>query len=131
MDTGEFYSALGVVWVFGFAAVILVAWHLRGKRHLERMNMIHQERMKALEKEVPLPEFPNFEEPSRITVTSGNWNPRWPLGVGALLIMAGMGTSVAMLMGNGFEDIWPFGMTGVFVGVGMFLYYFLTRQPNP
>ena len=130
MGSGEFYAALGIVWVFGTAAVVLVAWHLRGKRRQEKLNMIHLERMKAMEKELPMPEFPDFEEPSKIIVTSGNWNPRWPLGAGALLIMAGFGTSAAMLMGTGFEEIWSFGLIGVFLGVGFFFYYALTRQPK-
>ena len=50
MDQGQFYSALGAVWVFGFAAVLLIGWHLRGKRRLEKLSIIHEERMKAMEK---------------------------------------------------------------------------------
>ena len=42
MDQGQFFSALGVVWVFGFAAVLLVAWNIRNKRQLEKLNIIHE-----------------------------------------------------------------------------------------
>jgi hypothetical protein len=141
MDNGQFYSALGVVWVFGFVAVFLVAWHLRSRRQLEKLNMIHVERMKAMEKGIPLPEFPELrEDESRAIVgralasniQARPWNPRWPLGAGALLIMGGLGTAVAMRM-SGWEfhnELWPFGLIGVFQGVGMFLFYALTRATS-
>jgi hypothetical protein len=139
MYSAQLYSALSVVWVFGFVTVFIVIWHLRSKRRIEKLNMIHEERMKAMEKGIPLPEFPSFEEEEashRIGkalaghIEGRSWNPRWPLGVGVLLIMAGLGTSVAMLL-SGWEfhnELWPFGLLGVFVGVGFFLYYALTRS---
>ncbi len=138
MDSGQFYAALGVVWIFGFIAVVLIAWHLRNKRRLERLKLIHEERMKAMDKDIPLPEFPELGERASDTIigkalasnTPGRpWNPRWPLGVGALLITGGIGTSVAMML-SGWQfhrELWPFGLIGVFLGVGMFLFYALTR----
>ena len=141
MDQGQFYSAFGAVWVFGFAAVLLIAWHLRNKRRLEKFKIIHEERMKAMEKGIPLPEFPELEEPeSKIigkalatNIEAKPWNPRWPLGVGALLIMGGLGTAVAMKMSSDsafHSELWPFGLIAVFLGVGMFLFYYLTRTPS-
>jgi hypothetical protein len=141
MDQGQFFSALGVVWVFGFAAVLLVAWNIRNKRQLEKLNIIHEERMKAMEKGIPLPEFPELSEnESKVILGKAlasnfearRWNPRWPLGVGVLLIMGGVGTSVAMRMSAWklHNELWPFGMIGVFVGVGMFLFYALTRTTS-
>ncbi len=141
MDDFQFILFISVVWVFGFAAVLLIAWHLRNKRRIEKLKLIHEERMKAMEKDIPLPEFPELGESEGNTligkalasnIQSGPWNPRWPLGVGALLIMSGLGTSVAMLM-SGWDwhnEMWPFGLIGVFVGVGMFLFYALTRPTS-
>ena len=65
MDDGQFYSSLGVVWVFGFVLVMLIAWHLRSKRQLEKLKIIHEERMKAMEQGIPLPEFPELKEDER------------------------------------------------------------------
>ncbi len=125
---GQFYSALGVIWVFGFVAVMLIVWNMRNKRRMEKLQMIHQERMAAMEKGVPLPEFPEIEDvPVQMKSTL---NPRWPLGLGAVFIMAGIGTSIAMRLGQGFEEIWSFGFIGVFLGFGLILYYFLTRAPE-
>lgn len=142
MDQGQFYSAFGAIWVLGFAAVLLIALHLKNKRRLEKFKIIHEERMKAMEKGIPLPEFPDLEETKSKIFIGGAigrpaegrpWNPRWPLGVGALLIMGGLGTSVAMRMSSDFafhSELWPFGLIAVFVGVGMFLFYYLTRSPS-
>ncbi len=136
MNDAQFYPALGVIWVFGFAAVLLVAWHLRNKRRLEKLKLIHEERMKAMEKGIPLPEFPELDDnggAGRALSSPGKpWNPRWPLGVGALLVMAGAGTSVAMMLSEWklHNELWAFGLIGVFLGIGMFLYYGLTRSPQ-
>ena len=141
MDDNEFYAALGIVWVFGFIAVILVAWHMRSRRRFERLQIIHEERMKAMEKGIPLPEFPALEDDEttgKIGVAlSANmapraWNPRWPLGVGVLLIMGGTGVMVAMMLSGRepLNELWPFGLIGDFLGIGMFLFYFLTRTPS-
>lgn len=138
MDHGQFYSALGAVWVFGFAAVLLVAWHLRGKRRLEKLNLIHEERMKAMEKGIPLPEFPELDGGDSVigralatNIEARPWNPRWPLGVGALLITGGIGVSVALRLSEWdfHNELWAFGLIGVFLGIGMFLFYGLTRTP--
>ena len=141
MEDGQFYSGLGVVWVFGFAAVLLIAWHLRNKRQLEKLKIIHEERMKAMEKGIPLPEFPELtEDESKAimgkalasNILAKPWHPRWPLGVGVLLIMGGTGTMVAMMLSEWelHNDLWPFGLIGIFVGVGMFLFYALTRTAS-
>ena len=138
MDNSQFFPALAVVWVFGFAAVLLIAWHLRSKRRLEKLNIIHAERMKAMEKGIPLPEFPELgEDEGKALIgkalasnfASKRLNPRWPLGVGVLLIMGGLGTAVAMRMSAWamHNELWPFGLIGVFLGIGMFLFYALTR----
>lgn len=139
MDEGQFYSALGVVWVFGFVAVFLIAWHLRSKRRLEKLKIIHEERMKAMEKGIPLPEFPELAEDETravigralaTNIEARPWNPRWPLGAGALLVMAGIGTSVVLRLSEWefHNELWAFGLIGVFLGIGMFLYYALTRS---
>lgn len=134
MDQGQFYSALGIFWVFGFAAVFLVAWHLRNKRRLEKLQIIHEERMKAMEKGIPLPEFPELGENERRMAhfESRQWNPRWPLGAGALLVMGGLGTMVALSMSDWelHNELWSFGLIGVFLGFGFFLQYALTRSPR-
>ena len=106
---------------------------------MEKLKVVHEERMRAMEKGIPLPEFPELREDDGLlsralasNIEARPWNPRWPLGVGALLIMGGLGTSVAMLASKWelHNDLWAFGLIGVFLGFGMFLFYGLTRTKS-
>jgi len=121
-------------WVFGWAVLLVVVWHLRASRRQKRLELIHKERIVAMEKGIPLPELPDYAESSKEpllanAVASLRLNPRWPLGVGAICVMVGAGTAWALsLSGDEYHrQIWSFGLIGVFFGVGLFLHYFLTR----
>lgn len=121
-------------WVFGWAVLLVVVWHLRASRRQKRLELIHKERIVAMEKGIPLPELPDYAESSKEpllanAVASFRLNPRWPLGVGAICVMVGAGTAWALsLSGDEYHrQIWSFGLIGVFFGVGLFLHYFLTR----
>jgi uncharacterized membrane protein YfcA len=132
-----FWATLGMTWIFGCVAVLLIIWHLRSKRYAEKERLIHEERMKAMEKGVPLPEFPDLSEEAKMQrfntiFTPPKLNPRWPLGVGVLLIFFGAGWVVAWLLSSDPEaaKILSMGLVSVFLGFGLFLYYYLTRQPE-
>ena len=121
-------------WVFGWVLLLILIWHLKGQRREKRMEMIHKERMMAMEKGIPLPELPDFGEPSEKSVLaeavgSIRINPRWPLGLGALFVMVGAGTSLALWLTPDRDphSAWPIGLIGVFFGVGLFFHYLLTR----
>ena len=119
-------------WIFGWAVLLVVVWHLRASRKERRMALIHEERMMAMEKGVPLPELPEYTE-ARSTVADAvstiRLNPRWPLGLGAISILLGAGMSVALrLSGDEYHrDVWSFGLIGVFLGIGLVLHYLVTR----
>lgn len=132
-DPGMFWAAFGALWIFGCTAALIIVWHLRSKQRIEKLNLVHQERMRAMEKGIPLPEFPDLdEESSRIVIERLRLNPRWPLGLGALCIMTGLGITVAFLLSNDpeFNKMWSLGLIGVFFGVGLAGYYALTRTPR-
>jgi len=136
-EPGIFWALLGMTWVFACAVVLIIIWHLKSKRRLEKMTLVHQERMKAIEKGVPLPEFPELSEEAKMQqfdkiFTPPKLNPRWPLGLGAVVIMSGLGYTVAMLLSSDPEasKIWSMGLIGIFLGFGLILYYFLTRTPE-
>jgi drug/metabolite transporter (DMT)-like permease len=123
-------------WVFGWVLLLILIWHLKGRRREKRMEMIHKERMMAMEKGIPLPELPDLAESPASSVLSDSVgririNPRWPLGLGALFVMVGAGTSLALwlVVERDPHNAWPVGLIGVFFGVGLFLHYFLTRSP--
>ena len=44
-DPGILWALIGMTWVFACAVVLIVIWHLRSKRRLEKLSLIHVERM--------------------------------------------------------------------------------------
>jgi hypothetical protein len=105
---------------------------VRSGRRQRRIEIIHAERMAAIEKGIPLPELPDYEALSDVALrarASSAVNPRWPLGVGAVCLMLGIGLSLALwLSGDDYHNqIWPFGLIGVFLGAGLMLHYVLLR----
>jgi hypothetical protein len=123
-----------LIWVFGWVLLLILIWHLRGRRRERRMEMIHKERMMAMEKGIPLPELPDFADPAgRSTlgeaIAGVRINPRWPLGLGAVFVMLGTGISLALWLSPEHDphNAWPVGLVGVFFGIGLFLHYVLTR----
>lgn len=136
-NEGMFWAVFSGTWVIACAIVLILIWNLRSKRRMEKMALIHQERMKAIEKGIPLPEFPELSEEAKMqhfdrVFTPPKLNPRWPIGVGALIVMSGLGFLVAMMLSNDSElaKLWSIGLIPIFSGFGLVLYYFLTRQPE-
>lgn len=127
---------LAFVWVFGWAIFFLIVYALKGWRRQKKLELIHKERMIAMEKGIPLPELPDYETPPKKSQWAENIrfytasNPRMPLGFGAIAIMLGVGTSLALfLSGEDYHQrVWSFGLIGIFLGFGLFLHYFLTKD---
>jgi hypothetical protein len=126
----QFAMIYGAVWVFGFAIILLIVWQMRNRKRQKRLELIHQERMLAMEKGIPLPELPDLPEEYGITWIKEMWraqtvNPKWPLGLGAIFICLGLGLSIALYFSG---DAWSFGIIFIFLGIGFFLHYALTRK---
>ena len=125
---------VGAVWIFGWAFFCLLVWYLLSRRRLKIMEFKHKERLAALEKGVPAPEWPELETKRRrsFTETMIKWrgsNPRWALGAGAFFVLLGIGLSIAFYLSDKPElkEIWSLGFIGVFLGLGLALQYVLTR----
>ena len=123
-------------WVFGWVVVLLFIWYVRSGRRHRRLEHQHAERMLAMEKGVPLPELPVLDEASRLPLVSeaigqARINPRWPLGMGALCILSGLGVCVALWLSpeDDFHRRWSMGLIGVFFGLGLVVHYLITRPP--
>jgi hypothetical protein len=122
-------TAMG--WVFGWLVFFLALRHINNRHRQKKLELIYKERLAAMDKGIPLPELPDYDEkPTRLVISGLRPNPRWPLGLGALTVMLGIGVTVALLLSGDpyHQQIWPFGLIGVFFGVGLFLHYALTRE---
>lgn len=103
-------------------AVLAALWgsylYFKHRERQRRLEIIHQERLAAMEKGIPLPELPLAEARTPP-------DPRAPLLHGIIWIALGFGGIVAMfLIPNGLS-VWPLGLPLLFLGVGLVLYYAL------
>lgn len=127
-DQGMFWAALGMAWVFGFAVVVIVVWNLRSKRKIERLKLVHEERLRAMEKGLAPPELPDLGGGLGDALRPP---PNWALALGLVLIAAGLGVIVAFIIsGTDLAELWSLGFIGIFVGVGLVLFHVLTRPAS-
>ena len=129
----DFMTVLpGILFAFLAAVFLLVLRHQNLQRYRIRLEMIQKERLVAMEKGLPLPEVADYDEvrrPSESRFAKILINPRWPLGFGAILICGGIGTTIALYLSQEpyHNRVWSMGLIPVFIGVGFFLHYRLTR----
>lgn len=116
-------SAIAFVALMGVWGAYLYFKHVERKRRLE---IIHQERLAAMDKGIPLPELPL----DPVKEAKGP-DPRDILIHGIAWTALGFGGLVALLLTGPFPngvDVWPFALPLVFLGVGLILYYVLVRD---
>lgn len=129
------YPLNGIIFTMIAAVFFLVIRHQNLQRYRIRLEMIQKERIVAMEKGVPMPEMPDYDDPAgRRSIDSlaalMRVNPRWPLGVAAILILGGIGTTIALYLSQEpyHNRVWSMGIIPVFVGFGLILHYRLMRN---
>jgi cytochrome c-type biogenesis protein CcmH/NrfF len=113
-------------WVFGWFVLCIagaVLWHRSNRR---RREMMHQERMTALEKGVPLPEV----EDARWRRFTRERSPQGTLQGAIVLIFLGVGgmAGFGLSPSEQLRVFWTLPLPLVFLGLGLLLYYGLTRK---
>jgi hypothetical protein len=97
--------------------------HLERQRRLE---IVHQERLAAMEKGIPLPEFPL--DPPKIPTPP---DPRAPLIHGIVWTALGGGAMLALRLIEPWPNVpalWPLPLPLALLGVGLMLYYALATE---
>ena len=128
-----FHQLPGIAFTIVAATFALVWRHQNLQRYRTRLELIQKERLIAMEKGVPMPELPDYDASGRPSIDSIvsalRVHPRWPLGAGAILICGGIGTTIALALSREeyHSNVWSMGLIPVFIGVGLFLHYRLTR----
>jgi len=122
-----------IFWVFGWAAFVLIILYMKNKKRQKTLELIHKERMAAMEKGIPMPEWPDYDINGKGSMfedlrSERCDNPKGALGAGAILIMVGAGMCLAFYLWPAVRQIWPIGLIVVFTGVGVLLSYLLTRD---
>lgn len=128
--TGLFWTLVGLIWIFGWATI----WYLRRRavesRSLKMRELLHRERLAAIDKGVPLPEIPVEDEGDPVWLRPeaermrAVWLRRLALVLGLLFLFGGVGMSAGFYWApdRGFYDMWTLGMIPAMSGVGLLLY---------
>ena len=104
-------------------------YYFRHQERQRRMEIVHKERLVAMEKGIPLPELPL--DPPRVPKPA---DPRAPLMHGLVWTSLGLGAMAAlMVMGRFIPNapevvMWPLPLPLLFLGVGLILYYVLANK---
>ena len=110
--------------VTAIAAAIVAYLYFKHLARQQRLEVIHQERLVAMEKGIPLPELPL--DPMRVPKPS---DPRAPLLHGIVWTALACGTVVALLLIWPHDrSLWPLPMPLLFLGIGLILYYTLASD---
>ena len=122
----------GVI-VLALAGALVAYLYFKYLERQRRLEIIHAERLAAMEKGIPLPELPI--DPPR---APGTPKTDVPLILGIILAAFGFGTMVALRLmapgwGNitGARSIWPMPLPIALMGVGLILYFLLARERPP
>ena len=112
--------------VLALAGVVIAYWYFRHVERQRRLELIHQERLAAMDKGIPLPELPidppptpKVSDPRAVLIHGVVWTA---LGLGLML-----GAYLALPTWNG-RTVWPLLLPPVFLGLGLMLYYALASN---
>jgi len=102
-----------------------VAWlYLRHKERQRRMDIVHQERLIAMDKGIPLPELPG-------ELVKPPADPKEMLMHGIAWVVMGLGGILALrltaMQVNGMA-LWPLPLPLFLLGVGLILFYVLANH---
>ncbi|NNE04777.1 MAG: hypothetical protein HKN15_03520 [Xanthomonadales bacterium] len=141
IDPGMGWAIFGVSFIFIFILIGILAESQRQKSKLARQELLQKERLAAIEKGIPLPDWDTVmldEDGSLVSSAEAHerrrqWFRMLTLALGLLMCFAGIGMLFAFNIGadNDFRDIGTIGAIPIMAGIGLLLFYALTRkEPN-
>jgi hypothetical protein len=119
--------SLGDGLIVASLAMALVAYlYFKHAERRQRLEIVHQERLAAMDKGIPLPELPL--DPPRVPKPA---DPRAPLLHGMVWLALGGGAILTLrLIGPSLDGmaLWPLPLPLVVLGLGLILYYALASD---
>ena len=114
--------------VMALIAGFLGYLYLKGREKQRRLDIIHAERLAAIDKGIPLPEVPIDPPPSA-------WrrppDPKVPLAIGIVLTAFGIGAMVMLAIVAQGQPFWAVPLPVVMMGLGLILFYRLSAPSAP
>ncbi len=136
-----------VVLVLGLFGISLLRKHLREAKQLKLRQIIHEERIKAMEHQLPLPDVDDAELVDQLREISGSqgsggqrgllttvlWVRIVTLCIGLASLFGGIGTAVSLIniADSEFSDYWSFGLIPAFIGLGLLIFFGLSKSLLP
>lgn len=112
--------------VLALAAAFVAYLYFKHRERQRRLEIIHQERMAAMDKGIPLPELPldppaapSGRDPGAVLMQGIVW---LALGVGGMITLA------FIPAGGGLPALWPMPLPLALLGTGLILYHVLTSD---
>ncbi len=106
--------------VAALAAAFVAYLYFKHIERQRRLEIVHQERLAAMEKGIPLPELPL--DPPKVRTPP---DPRAPLIHGIVWLALGFGAMLALRLFPNAPGLWPLPLPIAFLGIGLMLYYAL------
>jgi hypothetical protein len=121
------YTIADALIVIALTAGFLGYQYLKRREKQRRLDIIHAERLAAMDKGIPLPELPIDPPPSA-------WrrppDPKVPLAIGIVLTAFGIGAMV-MLAIVAQQPFWAVPLPIAMMGLGLILFYRLSVPSAP
>lgn len=112
--------------VAALAAALVAYFYFKHAGRRQRLEIVHQERLVAMDKGIPLPELP-LDVPQ----SSAGPNPLSPLLHGVVWLALGLGAIATLLvvpLAGAPGGVWALPLPLVFLGVGLVLYYIVASR---
>lgn len=109
--------------VASLAALCFGYLYFKYQTRIKRLELIHQERLVAMDKDFPLPELP-IDPPREVKLP----DPHVPLMIGIVLAAFGGGCMIVMACLPQFASFWITPLPVVLIGIGLIIAYRLTPQ---
>jgi hypothetical protein len=112
--------------VAALAAAFVAYLYFRHVERRRRLEIVHQERLAAMDKGIPLPELPL--DPPKVTQPP---DPREPLLHGIVWSALGGGGMLALALiqpPSSIPALWPLPLPLALLGLGLILYYAFAKE---
>jgi len=122
------YTVGDALMVFALIAGFLVYQYLKRLEKQRRLDIVHAERLAAMDKGIPLPELP-------IDPPQGAWrrppDPKVPLAIGIVLAAFGAGAMLMLAIVAQGQRFWAVPLPIAMMGLGLILFYRLSVASAP
>jgi hypothetical protein len=122
------YTIADALIVIALTAGFLGYQYLKRREKQRRLDIIHAERLAAIDKGIPLPEVPIDPPPSA-------WrrppDPKTPLAIGIVLTAFGIGAMLMLAIVSPGQPFWAVPLPVAMMGLGLILFYRLSVPSAP